>query len=175
LDKVQFTRQEVVSLHLKLDRIGLPSAPHGGFSYDRHRRRKDGKRLPFPIRTRDRALELFYRVPGHYRSKCQIPGWFPDQIGVPKYLFRIKGEKLSLKQTTISVICRLYYLYRFRLDISAKTVSYRRKLCRSDSLGYLIRGCTHSRNWALYSSIALRRLKVLLCPILGPSTGSTCE
>lgn len=166
MDKVLFNRYEVDTHSvMTCDPVGhtLPQIAVES-SFVAVRKRKDGKRLAFPIIVKNKALELFYRVSPKYR-KSRIPEWFSTFAGIPRYLFRLPGKSLSVKQVTVSVICRLYYLYRFVLRPVQNTATSIRA-GKLDRIYQVLYGINSSRTWRYRASIALRRLKVLLCPFM---------
>jgi hypothetical protein len=125
-----------------------------------------GRKLPAPVRLKNKVLQLFYGVPRYLREN-KVPHWFPVEVNIPKYLFRIGGEKLSVKQKVISTLCRLYLMWRYRLGRGLNRTSWLIRASRDDILYHLLRVC-HTRNWYTACSIVYRRLKVLLCPLTGP-------
>lgn len=131
---------------------------------------KNGRKLPFYIVLRKRIMNLYYQVPPHLRKLGGIPQWFVDAHNIPRYLLRMSGKRFSHKQVCVSMLTRLYYLYRYRLGRSPgdntaylHQVSSERLVSSCLSSAYLI------RRWYPTVSVAYRRLKVLLCPYIGPS------
>jgi hypothetical protein len=128
--------------------------------------KKNGRRLPSYIRAKNRVVELFYRVPSSVRS-LRIPAWFSTHLNAPSYAFRIAGKSMSVKQKAVSTAMRLYYMYRFHVVRGSRHCNLLTKISRWDSLFYLLYGAFRCRNWVARVTLATRKLKVLLCPILG--------
>jgi len=146
----------------------FPTASTAVCPFVANKRSKGGRKLPFQVRTRANALELFYRTPEHLRRNMRIPRWFSQSMGVPAYLFRIRGSSLSPKQSAVSTVLRLYFIYRYILARQGRNTNQLIKSSRWDGLHHLLYGLNGDRNWSLRVTLALRRLKVLLCPQLGP-------
>lgn len=124
------------------------------------------KKLPPHILVKNRILELFYSVKAQYRNS-RIPEWFSTYVGVPKYLYRLPGKLLSVKQVAVSTITRLYYMYRFVLQKGRANTNLVIQMGKYDGLHHILNGIYSCRRWYVGLSIVLRRLKVLLCPFMG--------
>jgi len=134
---------------------------------DKPVRSKNGRKLPVNITLMKKVMNLYYQVPPDLRKVGAIPGWFPESYNIPKYLFRIKGKSFSPKQTCISMLCRLYYLYRYRLDGDpSNNTSYLRQVSAERLIGSSLASIYSVDRWYITASVIFRRLKVLLCPYL---------
>jgi hypothetical protein len=121
----------------------------------------NGKPLPFRYRLKSRISELFYSIPSEDRRKVKIPSWYCDTVNVPKYYFRTKGNTFSPKQTCISMIARLYYMYRFLYSRNECNTATLLRGCRDDSVYRLLLRVSHTPKWYALCNMAYRRLKVL--------------
>lgn len=129
-------------------------------------RSKSGRKLPYVITLKKKVMNLFYQIPPSLRRVGSIPRWFAESYNIPKYLFRISGKSFSPKQTCISMLARLYYMYRYRLDRHpGNNTAYLHQVSVERLIGSCLSSAYTVRRWYPMVSMAYRRLKVLLCPI----------
>lgn len=121
-------------------------------------RDRRGKKLPFSNRVRSKVLCLYFSLRKTVRER-RIPEWFSTELGLPKYLFRIKGRDLSARQSCISTIARVYHVYATSvMEVRTSGVV---KLLQDDGISRLFRR-VNCRNWMIVVSMITKRLKVLL-------------
>lgn len=135
-------------------------------------RSKNGRKLPYFIVLKKRIMNLYYQVPTQMRSHLGgIPAWFSEAYHLPKYLFRLSGKTFSPKQTCISMLSRLYYMYRYRLNKTCwDNTAYLHQVSSERLIGSCLSQVYSRPRWYPTIAVAYRRLKVLLCPFIGPST-----
>lgn len=162
MDKAHFIRSELRAKFSITDDISY-TRPMGRPQFIAKLRGRNGRKIHRFSSLKNRLLQLFYEVPRALRSGFSVPDWYSKNINQPKYLFRLPGKKLSPKQVILSVTCRLYYLYRFRLRRSRLSTNGLIKVAGYDSIYRLLR-LIKGRNWYTISQIVYRKLKVLFCP-----------
>lgn len=98
----------------------------------------------------------------HRPDTMKIPKWYPAHVGVPEWYFREPSSRYKKKRRIITMILRLYFLYRFRASRYRTSIEVRRM--DLDPLGASILHLNHAKWWATRASRVVRRLNVLLCP-----------